>query len=113
MSNKKLRITINNNSESNSYDVLGSYNDNIYEYLEPDTNTKVLFDAKNLTLKRSNNELDMTYDFIKKIGNIYIKELERELKLEINLIEKIIEEEKVLLKYSINEDIFNYLIEVK
>ena len=55
----------------------------------------------------------MTYDFIKKIGNIYIKELERELELEINLIEKIIEEEKVLLKYSINEDIFNYLIEVK
>ncbi len=113
MANKKLRITIINNDSNSSYDVLGTYNNNIYEYREPDTDTKVLFDAKKLTLSRSNEEIDMTYDFNNGIGNIFIKELNKELEITIKVLEKEIKEEKISLKYLIEEDIFNYKIEVR
>ena len=113
MSNKKLRITINNNETSNSYDVLGNFNNNLFKYLEPNTNTEVLFDVINQELTRSNEELEMTYNFSKELGNIYIKELKKELEVTIKVLEKIIEKDKVSIKYLIEEDTFNYIIEVK
>ncbi len=113
MSNKKLRITIINNNSNNSYDVLGEYDNDIYKYIEPNTNTKVLFDVEKEILKRSNDELDMTYDYNNEIGNIYIKELERNVDVSIKILKKEITNNKVSIDYKIGEDTFNYIIEVK
>ena len=112
MSNKKLRITINNN-RNNSYDVLGEYDNEIYNYIESDTNTKVLFDVEKEILSRSNDELDMNYDFNNEIGSIYVKDLERNIDVTIKVLNKEINNNKVSINYMIDEDTFNYIIEVK
>lgn len=113
MSNKKLRITINNNNRNNSYDVLGEYDNEIYNYIEPDTNTKVLFDVEKEILSRGNDELDMNYDFSNEIGSIYVKDLERNIDVTIKVLNKEINNNKVSINYMIDEDTFNYIIEVK
>ena len=71
---EEYRVTINQDTEKN-----------LYFYKEPNK-TNVIFDYKNNVLKRDNEEMNLEFKFKlkeKTINNIYIKELNNVINIEI------------------------------
>lgn len=92
--------------------VIGSIESSIISYQESN-NTYVYLDINRDELIRENEELTMKYIFTKNQitkGNIFIKEFNQDLDLEIktNLLEK--ENNKYKVEYCIGEDTFIYEI---
>jgi len=113
MSKNMLLITINSNYVKNSYEVEGTIDNNIISFIEPDTNSKTVFNIEKETISRSNNELDMIYDFQKGIGYVFVRDLKNRVDLNIKVLEKNINASNIYIKYSINDEEFKYKIEVK
>lgn len=85
--------------------------DNLIKYTE-ENGTKTLLNTNNFILIRENNDIYMKYDFKNKKGNIKIKELDKEVSLDITNI-NIEKEDKIIeIKYNIEKDKFVYRLEV-
>lgn len=108
----KIQVTIQNKEQkiNEEYKAIYIEQDKIIKYLEKE-NTKVEFDIKELILKRENDDLKMLYDFKKKIGSIYIKELKKILDVEIKHIEIKQKENQIKIQYRIEQDLFIYSIQ--
>ena len=84
---------------------------NIYKYKE-ENGTNVVLDMNDNTLIRENNDIYMKYDFNNKKGELILKELDNTLYLEMNSI-KISKSDKIIeIKYNIDEEEFDYRLEV-
>ena len=114
---KKALITIKNNDSKTSYKVKVLLNDNTYRYREDTVNnTLVEFDSSNNVLKREDDNLSMDYLFIndkETIGKIYIKDLNKyiDVVIKTSKIEK--NENKILIEYTILDDLYKYSIEME
>ncbi len=113
MSKNMLQITIHSNYVKNSYEVEGTIENNEITFIEPDTNSRTVFNMEKETISRSNNELDMIYDFNKGVGYVFVRDLKNRIDLTIKVLEKSINTSNIYIKYSINEEEFEYKIEVK
>ena len=113
---KNALITIKNNDSKTSYKVKVLLNDNTYRYREDTVNnTLVEFDSSNNILKREDDNLSMEYLFIndkETIGKIYIKDLNKyiDVVIKTSKIEK--NENKILIEYTISDDLYNMIIDV-
>ena len=112
MNNVECLVSISS-SESNHEEKVNVFNDvekNIIFYIEKDKTTNT-FDYKNNILKRDNEEMSLEFNFKlneKTINNIYIKELNNTMTVEL-ITKEIIKEEKLLkIEYEMNNNSFVY-----
>ncbi len=85
-------------------------------YKEPTTdNTLVKFDYKHNELKRDNNKITMCYKFNKNkktTGTISLKELNKMVTLNIKTTNIIHKSNNIEITYLIEDELYNYKIEV-
>ena len=113
MSKIKIRVTIINKEEDNSYETTGILNNNELKYVE-DNNTKVTLNYNDNRLIRKNESLRMDYLFdINKTtpGTIKIEEFGEDLNISINTNKLEKENNNILIEYTIEGDKFLYRIE--
>ncbi len=83
----KIRVTTDSNNTINNYEVKALLKDDKLIYYEKENKkTKVIFNYKDMELKRDNKEISMIYKFNihkKTVGYIEIKDLKKLLKLNI------------------------------
>ena len=108
-------VTISNDEMKDKYKV-SVHNDkekSILEYKEKDE-TLTAFDYLNNILKRNNNEMSLEFKFTKgEITNnkIFIKELNKEIEVEI-LTKEILKDDKFIkIVYVMNDVLFEYTLE--
>lgn len=85
----------------------------IIYYKENDTITSFNYDKK--ILKRENNDFYMELSFEEDkttIGHLLVKELNQNVKVEINTSKLVIDNNNILIEYKIEENNFKYNIEV-
>lgn len=109
LSKIKIKVQIKNSTTNNKYEVDAILQDEIVKYKEED-NTKVIFNYKENKLIRENSELKMIYDFNNNTGVITVKELERDLKVDINTKKIKKKENDIEIVFEIEEE-FKYRIE--
>lgn len=109
MSKIKIKVQIKNSNTNNEYETDAILQDEIIKYKEED-NTKVVFNYKENKLTRENNELKMIYSFNDNKGVITVKELEREIKVEIDTKKIERKDNNIKIIFEI-EDEFIYRIE--
>ena len=109
----KVKIQIKNNHGDNKFDTIAILQDEVIKYTEED-NTKVKYNYKNNELIRENNELLMKYSFnsdkITK-GEILVKELDRNLDIEIKTKSIDRKDNDLKVEFSIEDEKFIYRIE--
>jgi len=105
----KIKVNITNEEIADSYETNAIIQNNVIKYIEKDK-TKVNFNLKDETLCRENDTLQMNYNFKKKYGTIYIKELERKLELKIQVKSKIKNDTTYSIEYKVDKDNFKYEI---
>ena len=110
----ELFVTIKNNDKKKEYKTIGIIQDEIIKYRE-DNDTIVVFDKNNNKLIRENKEYSMNLLFDinnNTTGIIKIHEFNKEVIININTnkIEK--EKDRLLLEYKIDDEIFEYIVEV-
>ena len=111
MEKKKYRIILKSSEDNYNFCVIGNNDNNIITYNEKlNIVTNVIFDINNLILKRENKDLFMNYNFKSKKGNIYIKELNKELNIDIEIIKIEKSNNKIQIEYKIDNDKFIYSI---
>ena len=114
MSRIKANISITSSNNNESYVVNAIRQNNILKYYEND-NTKVIFDINNNQLVRENKELKIIYHFEEDNntkGLVEIKELAKEVVVDIKTISIHSNEDIIDIKYQVGNDMFNYKIEV-
>lgn len=114
MSKIKINVLIKTKEEEKSDVITAIYKEkeHLLIYKETDEkNTLVKFNDQEKTLERDNNELHMIYDFKKKIGTIFVKELNKTLKFPLET-QKIKEEKhSISITYLVNND--KYIFQIK
>jgi hypothetical protein len=113
MSKIKVKINITSSNDTNTYKTTAIIQDNIIKYLE-DNKTTTTYDYNNQLLTRENKELKMRYTFNlkdKTQGSIFIKELNKELNVEIETKKIERKDNNIKIKFIIENDIFLYEIE--
>ena len=103
----KIRVTIS--EEELITDCI--IENNIYKYKE-ENGTNVVLDINNNTLVRENNDIDMKYDFNNKKGELIVKELDKVFNLDMNKVEISKSDNLIDIKYNIDEEVFDYRLEV-
>ena len=82
--NKKSKISLITNKEKLTYEVnIEIKNDKINYQENNDELTSVLYDKTSRILIRDNKEIYMEYDFNMNKASIYIKDLKKEINLEL------------------------------
>jgi hypothetical protein len=106
----KIKVIITTNDETIQENTFGSFINGIISYKESD-NTYVYLDTTKNELIRENDNLFMKYGFIenrRSNGMIHVKDLNKEIEIEIET-EKIINEENIYyVEYKIDENKFIY-----
>lgn len=111
MSKINIKVSIKNNEKEEQYETIAIIQDNILKYQEKD-NTIVIFNYDENTLTRENNELLLKYRYSDiSEGTIYIKELDREIKVNIKTIKLERKENDIKINFMIENNIFLYEIE--
>lgn len=113
MSKIEIKVTIQNEETNSQYKTQAILQENLLKYKE-DNNTTVTYNYKENILLRENSDLKMNYSFSrgkKSIGNIIIKDIDRQIPIEI--MTKNLEKKKnnLLVEFSIEEKPFIYKIE--
>lgn len=109
-----ILVKVKSDDSNTEYTTPAIFADEVIKYKSKD-NTLEIFDYKNNILIRENNKLRMEYIFDidkKTLGTIYIKELNNEMKLNIetNKIER--NNNDLDIEFKIENNIINYHIEV-
>ena len=108
-----IKVTIQNEEDLTEFNTQAILQDNLIKYKEDDS-TMVIYDFQNNTLLRENSDLKMNYSFSvgkKSDGVIEIRDLKRQIPIEINT--KSIEHNKnnLLVEFLIENKEFIYKIE--
>lgn len=114
MSKESIKVTIKNSENNSSFKTNAIIQDNIIKYKE-DNNTIVKFNYETNELIRENNELRMNYFFSNKTittGTIFIKDLNKELELEIKTKKIQRKNNDIEIEFLVEENDFLYKIEV-
>lgn len=114
MAKESIRVTIKSNENNNSIETKAIIQDNIIKYKE-DNNTLVIFNYSSNELIRENSDLQMNYFFSKEnptTGTIFIKDLAKELKLEIKTKKLQRKNNNIEIKFLVEGNDFLYKIEV-
>ncbi|MBO5414292.1 MAG: hypothetical protein J6A17_01560 [Bacilli bacterium] len=111
---KKAKITLKNEEEVIKYELLIEFKNNKISYIENDSNnTSVLLDLNNKLLIRDNKELYLEYDFLNNKGVVYLKELRNNMNINLNTIKYEITDNKIEIMYKIDENSYEYFIEME
>lgn len=114
MSKIKVLVYIKNSEEEKTQETNAILQDNTIKYKE-DKTSLVTYNYREKKLIRETNELRMTYQFEegkKTTGNITIKNMNKELQLEISTKKIREKENNIEIEFEIEENIFLYRIEV-
>lgn len=114
MSKESIKVTIKNSENNSSFETNAIIRDNIIKYKE-DNNTIVKFNYDTNELTRENSELRMNYLFSNEnptTGTIFIKDLNKELELEIKTKRVQIKNNDIEIEFLVEENDFLYKIEV-
>lgn len=112
--NKKSKISLITNKEKLTYEVnIEIKNDKINYQENNDELTRVLYDKTNKTLIRDNKEIYMEYDFNMNKASIYIKDLKKEINLELRT-KNIVESDKLIdIEYLLDNEVYRYIIDME
>jgi len=113
MSKLNIKVTIDSQNTKEEFITPAMIQDNIIKYQEKDK-TLVKFDYKKNLLTRENQDLRMNYCFHKErkcIGKIYVKELNREIEVEITTTKLTKKNNNVEIGFKIEDNTFFYRIE--
>ncbi len=108
-----IKVSISDDTNNDSYEIKSIIQDEIIKYKEKD-NTLVKYDLNKNILTRENDNLRMEYVFDKENeteGNIFIKELNNNIKILINTNKLNRINNNIDIEYKIEDNIFNYRIE--
>ena len=119
MSKINIHTILQTQEETYEYDIPAIYkeDEDIIIYKDNDEqNTKTIYNYKTKELIRENDSLKMNYLFNKSkntIGKIYIKELGRTFDLIITTRNMLRRAQNIEIDFLVEEQAFNYKIEVK
>lgn len=103
---KKIQVLLKQNDNVLISDYfLASVDNNIIEYNDSLNNK---FDVVNLKLERIDNEKDLVFDFLNQI--LVCKYNGNSFSINIDVIYKDISYDKVYIKYRLENDVFEYII---
>ena len=110
-----IQITVNNEEENHTYETTAILQDEVLKYIE-NNNTTVLYNYKNNSLVRKNEELRMDYLFDvnrKTEGTIEIKEIGKSIVLPIKTKKLERKNNNIEVEFEIDQKNFLYKIEEK
>lgn len=112
--NKKSKISLITNKEKLTYEVnIEIKNDKINYKENNDELTSVLYDKTSRILIRDNKEIYMEYDFNMNKASIYIKDLKKEINLELRT-KNIVESDKLIdIEYLLDNEVYRYIIDME
>ena len=112
--NKKSKISLITNKEKLTYEVnIEIKNDKINYQENGDMLTSVLYDKTSRILIRDNKEIYMEYDFNMNKASIYIKDLKKEINLELRT-KNIVESDKLIdIEYLLDNEVYRYIIDME
>ena len=102
--------------KTNDYEI---YNNKIVDFVNnkinyiDDNDTSVLLDLKDKLLIRDNSSMYLEYDFLHEKGFILIKEMNKELEVEINVEKFLVERDKIEIIYKIENESYIYVIDME
>ena len=102
MSKIKIKVTLKNSQAESVHELEGVIQDNAIKYFEKD-NTKVIYNYKNHTLKRENNEIKMTIYFDKNLLRTTTKDLKETFDIEIKTTKIKNENHNLEIEYEISD----------
>ena len=113
MSRKTYLISITSEGEKTTEKVKGLFKDNKITYYEKNK-TKVDYNLNNHKLTRENNEMKLVYLFSSKKtkGNIYIKEFNKKIEIDIKTISLEENINKISIDFYTGDKNILYVIEV-
>lgn len=111
----KSTISIISNTDKITYKVDLEIKNNKINYKENKDNTitEVLYDRKNKILIRDNKEMYMEYDFNMNNASIYIKDLKKEINLDIKVKKIKDTNNKIDIEYILNDELYKYVIDME
>ena len=109
MQKVKINLKIKNNNNFNNYTGIGFLDKDIISYEKKEE--KLIYDKKINRLIKKDKEKELIIDFNKK--NITITTKNEFIEFDIEVIELYSSEEKVKIKYKIDSDIIEFLLEIK
>ena len=109
MQKVKINLKIKNNNNFNNYTGIGFLEKDIISYEKKEE--KLMYDKKIKRLIKKDKEKELRIDFNQK--NMMIITKNEFIKFDIEVIELYSNEEKVKIKYKIDSDIIEFLLEVK
>lgn len=118
MSKVKVHITLTTPEDTYQYETLAIWQEQeeMIVYQEPtQEKTKVKFDFRKNELHRESNHVRMFYQFdIKKLttGTIFVKELNQQLSVKLRTTKLIRNLNNISIKYQMEEESYQYKIEV-
>lgn len=110
----KVLVHIKNSEEEKTQETNAILQDNTIKYKEDETSL-VIYNYKENKLIRETNELRMTYQFEEgktTTGNITLKDLNKEINIEIYTKKIIKKENNIEIEFEIEKNLFLYRIEV-
>ena len=115
MPKKMIKTSLKNDIEDIKDEVVSKVDNNRITYYEKNK-TKVIYNYKDNTLTRDNDDINMIYTFNKNkptTGKILVKELNRELHVKIKTKELKKQDYNLEIKFKVEDQNFIYKIEVK
>ena len=109
MQKVKINLKIKNNNNFNNYTGIGFLDKDIISYEKKEE--KLIYDKKINRLIKKDKEKELRIDFNKK--NMTITTKNEFIEFDIEVIELYSSEEKVKIKYKIDSDIIEFLLEIK
>lgn len=112
--NKKSKISLITNKEKLTYEVNIEIKNDKINYKENNAElTSVLYDKTSRILIRDNKEIYMEYDFNINKASIYIKDLKKEINLELRT-KNIVESDKLIdIEYLLDNEVYRYIIDME
>lgn len=112
--NKNAKVSLITNKEKLTYEVnIEIKNDKINYQENGDMLTSVLYDKTSRILIRDNKEIYMEYDFNINKASIYIKDLKKEINLELRT-KNIVESDKLIdIEYLLDNEVYRYIIDME
>ena len=109
---RKSKVSLKTNDYEIHDDKTIDFVNNKINYID-DKDTSVLLDLSDKLLIRDNSSMYLEYDFSHEKGYILIKEMNKELNIEIKVEKFIVEETKVEIVYKIENDSYTYIIDME
>ncbi len=108
---KKAKISLKTAEEVIQYDILIELKNNKINYQEPDSlKTNVLLDLNTKVLLRDNKDIYLEYRFLNNDGDIYVKDLNKNIHL--NLTDVKLEERNTYIKIQYKIDNKEYMYDI-